>query len=261
MLPAVPEKSSLETTLSARVATLTLARTEVRNALSDAFLGEVVAALTEIERAGDADCAVIAGQREYFSVGADLRELAARDATDVLLGRRAELWRALREVRLPLVAAVSGTCLGGGFELALSCDLIVASPEAVFGQPETALGLIPGGGGSQMLVRLVGPAVAADMVMTGRLLDAEEAWRLGVVARLSGEGDWLEAAQRVAAEIAARPRLAQILAKQALGAALETPLAAGVAYERALYQLALGSDDARAGLAGFTAKRSRGADR
>lgn len=258
LLFRVPVKSSLETSLDGRVARVTLARVEARNALSDEFLGEIVATLIELEGAGEANCVVIAGQQGYFSVGADIHELAARDATDVLLGPRAELWRALRQVRIPLVAAVSGNCLGGGCELALSCDLIVASSSATFGQPETALGLIPGGGGSQLLVRLVGRAVAADMVMTGRLLSAEEAHRMGIVARVAGEADWLELAESTAAEIAARPRLGQMLAKQALGAALETPLAGGVALERALYQVALGSEDARAGLEAFAARRSRG---
>ena len=189
----------------------------------------------------------------FFSAGADLDELSARDPVDILLGRRAALWRAVREIRLPLVAAVSGHCLGGGFELALSCDLIVASRSARFGQPETGIGLIPGGGGSQHLVRLVGRCVAADVILAGRRLYAEEAHQRGVVARVSD--DWRADAVAVAQEIAGRPRVAQMLAKQALWAALELPLVGGIAFERAAYQVALASADAREGLAAFTEDR------
>ena len=233
------------------VATLTLNRPERRNALSDGLLEELVERLRALDRGGDVGCVVIAGHDRFFSAGADVAELLARSPTEVFLGRRAELWRAVREVRVPLLAAVSGHCLGGGFELALSCDLIVASSISSFGLPETGLGLIPGGGGSQLLPRLVGRAVAADMVLTGRRLDADEAHRRGIVARIADSDAWRAEAAAVAAEIAARPRVGQLLAKQALAAALETPLGSGIAYERAAHQVALASDEARAKLAAF----------
>jgi enoyl-CoA hydratase len=242
---------SVDVQLDEVVATVTLNRPETRNALSDGFLEEVVDQLQILDRSGEVGCIVIAGQERFFSAGADLGELSAREPIDVFLGRRAELWRSVREVRVPLVAAVSGHCLGGGCELALSCDMIVASRTARFGQPETGLGLIPGGGGSQLLVRLVGRAVAADMVLTGRRLSAEEAQQLGLVARLCDEGDWLDQACAVATEIASRPRVGQMLAKQVLSAALELPLGGGIAFERAAYQVALASSDAREGLAAF----------
>lgn len=161
----------------------------------------------------------------------------------------------MRSVRTPLVAAVSGYCLGGGCELALSCDVIVASECSTFGQPETMLGLIPGGGGSQLLARAAGRALAADMVLTGRRLSAEEAREAGIVARVCDTTTWLQEARAVAAKIADRPRMAQLLAKQALSAALELPLTGGIAFERAAYQVALASDDARAGLAEFASGR------
>lgn len=248
--------SLLSTSVDGGVATIRLERVEVRNALSDEMLGAIVRALAELEEAPDVGCAVIAGQEEFFSVGADLHELAAQSPVDVLRGPRARLWSAFRQTRTPTVAAVSGHCLGGGCELALSCDLIVSSPTASFGQPETGLGLIPGGGGSQLLVGLVGRAVAADMILSGRRLGAEEAMRLGLVARLAPADGWLAAAQDVAAEIAARPRLGTMLAKQAIAAAGEMPLTAGAHFERALYQLALAGDDARAGLAEFASRRT-----
>ncbi|MCZ4492379.1 MAG: Enoyl-CoA hydratase/isomerase [Conexibacter sp.] len=246
---------SVDVELDEGVATVTLNRPETRNALSDGFLEELVDQLQALDRSREVGCIVIAGQQRFFSAGADLGELAAREPIEIFLGRRAELWRAVREVRVPLVAAVSGHCLGGGCELALSCDMIVASRTARFGQPETGLGLIPGGGGSPLLVRLVGRAVAADMVLTGRRLSAEEAHERGVVARLSDEGDWLDQARAVATEIASRPRVGQLLAKQVLSAALELPLSGGIAFERASYQVALASSDAREGLAAFTGNR------
>lgn len=237
------------------VATLTLDRPGSRNALSDDFLGELVATLRGLEYRGDVSCVVIAGGDRWFSAGADLAELSSRSPIDVFLGQREEHWRTLRAIRLPLVAAVSGACLGGGFELAMSCDLIVASQSARFGQPETGLGLVPGGGGSQLLVRLVGRAVAADLILTGRRLGAEEACRLGIVSRLADKGRWLDEAQAVAAEIAARPRVAQLVAKQVLRAALDLPLSGGIAFERACYQVALASSDAREGVAAFLERR------
>jgi enoyl-CoA hydratase len=244
---------SVETNVDGRVAVVTLDRPDSRNALSDDFLQELVDVLVRLDRGRAVDCIVVAGQLEFFSAGADLRELYERTPIEVFLGRRAELWRAVREVRVPLVAAVSGHCLGGGCELALSCDLIVAARSARFGQPETGLGLIPGGGGSQRLTRLVGPALAADMILTGRRLTAEEAQAFGMVARVCEDSDCLAQARALAAEVVARPRIAQMLAKQALSAAVELPFSAGVAFERAAYQIALASGDARRGLAAFLA--------
>lgn len=244
----------LTVTVSEGVATVQLRRDSHRNALSDAFLARIVETLVDLE-AGEVGCAVLAGQAGYFSVGADLHELVDRSPGEVLRGNRADSWRRLRSLRLPLVAAVSGHCLGGGCELALCCDLIVAAENARFAQPETALGLIPGGGGSQMLVELVGRSVATEMVLAGRVLSAEEAHRLGLVAALAGPDDWLGAAQELAARIASRPRLAQMLAKQAVRGAAEASLYAGSNLERALYQVALAEPDARRRLDDFVQQR------
>jgi enoyl-CoA hydratase/carnithine racemase len=252
---------SLETQIEGAVATVTLNHAESCNALSDAFLGEIVAELQRLDAAAEIRCAVIAGQDRFFCAGADLGELSDRDPIDVFLGRRAELWRAVRQVRMPLVAAVSGYCLGGGCELALACDIVVGSRTARFGQPETRLGLIPGGGGSQLLVRLVGPVIAADMVLSGRELTAKEAHRFGLIARLCDtSADCLAEAGALAAQIAERPRVGQLLAKQALTAAMELPLSGGIAFERAAYQVALSTNDAREGIAAF-AEKTRSATR
>lgn len=236
-------------------AVLTLQRTESRNALSDGFLRQIIDAVHEAEETESIGCVVIAGQEDYFSVGADLHELAALDPSEVLRGPRAGLWTEFRAIRTPLVAAVSGHCLGGGCELALSCDLVVAAETASFGQPETRLGLIPGGGGTQLLARAVGSAVAADMVLTGRRLGAREARELGLVARVCEGDSWLAEAEAVATKIAAQPRLGTRLAKQALGTAREAPFSVGVASERALYNLALADPATRSKLAEFAAQR------
>jgi enoyl-CoA hydratase len=159
-------------------------------------------------------------------------------------------------VNTPLVAAVSGYCLGGGCELAMTCDLIIASESARFGQPETGLGIIPGAGGTQRLARAVGKALAMDMVLTGRLLTAAEAHAAGLVARVVAREAWLDEARRVALQIAARAPLAQRLAAESVDRAFETTLDAGLDYERKALYVALASEDAREGLSAFTEKRS-----
>jgi enoyl-CoA hydratase len=164
-------------------------------------------------------------------------------------------WDAIRNVGTPLVAAVSGYCLGGGCELAMLCDLIVASETAQFGQPEINLGLIPGAGGTQRLTRAVGKAVAMDVILSGRFLSAREALAAGLVARVVAREAWLDEAKRVAAEIAQKSPVALQLAKQAVNRAYEGPLQLGVEYERQAFGLALSSDDAQEGMAAFLEKR------
>ena len=162
-----------------------------RNALTD----ELLQALADAAHAADVDPAVraivIAGSSKVFASGADLRSLSRRTPMDAFDGSRTRNWARLRELRTPTVGAVSGFCLGGGAELAMMCDVVVASPTLKLGLPETALGLLPGAGGTQLLPRAVGKAMAMDMVLTGRVLDAEEALALGLVSRLSGDGGWL----------------------------------------------------------------------
>jgi enoyl-CoA hydratase len=158
-------------------------------------------------------------------------------------------------VRTPLVAAVSGYCLGGGCELAMACDLIVASESARFGQPEIQLGVLPGAGGTQRLTRAVGKALAMDMILTGRMLTAGEALRAGLVARVVAKEAWLEEAKRVAGEIAAKSPISVRLATEAVDAAFEAPLAVGLEFERRAFYLARASEDAEEGLTAFVEKR------
>jgi enoyl-CoA hydratase len=241
--------------IQAGVGTVELNRPEKLNALSEPLMAELVAEVERLDASDGVRCIVLAGSEKAFAAGADVAELAALSAPELYAGRRVERWDALRRVRTPLVAAVSGFCLGGGCELALACDLIVASETAVFAQPETGLGIIPGAGGTQRLTRAVGKALAMDMVLTGRRLSAAEALAAGLVARVVPPERWLAEAQAVAAEIAAKAPLAQRLASEAVDRAFETALTVGLDYERRSLELALASADAREGLAAFVEKR------
>ena len=200
-------------------------------------------------------CIVLTGSEKAFAAGADIGELASTSAIDMLEARRRDRWADIRAVRTPLLAAVSGYCLGGGCELAMCCDLIVASETAEFGQPETALGLLPGAGGTQRLTYAVGKAVAMDVILSGRRLTAQEALTAGLVARVVPAETWLDEAKSLAVEIAARGPIANRLAKEAVNRAHEGPLTLGLDFERRLLCLAFASEDAKEGLNAFLEKR------
>jgi enoyl-CoA hydratase len=237
------------------IAVVLLNRPNALNALSDELMDELVTSLVELDRDGDIRCIVLGGSERVFAAGADIAELARSSAIDLYYQRRVERWDAIAGLWTPLVAAVSGYCLGGGCELAMACDLIVASGTAQFGQPETGVGVIPGAGGTQRLTRAVGKALAMDMILTGRFLSAEEAERAGLVARVVAREAWLEEAKRVAREIAAQAPVAVRLAKEAVDRAYESPLQLGLEHERRLLYLAFASEDAREGLNAFLEKR------
>ena len=232
-----------------------LNRPEQLNALSTPLMEELGAVLQELDADEDIRCIVLGGNKRAFAAGADVGELASGSAVSLYQGRRIDRWDAIRAVRTPIVAAVSGFCLGGGCELAMSCDLIVASETAKFGQPEINLGVMPGAGGTQRLTRAVGKAVAMDMILSGRFLNAEEARELGLVARVVAQEAWLEGAKRVAREIAAKSPVSVRLAKEAIDEAFETPLSAGIDFERRSFYLARASEDAEEGLNAFVEKR------
>jgi enoyl-CoA hydratase/carnithine racemase len=241
--------------LDDHVALLRIERPESRNALSPEVMEELTEALKRLDADPEARCIVIAGSDEVFAAGADVGALAEREFHEAVFHPTAALWRELATCRTPLVAAVSGWALGGGCELALCCDLIVASETAKFGQPEITLGIIPGGGGTQRLARVVGKQRAMELVLTGRRFDAKEAQRMGIVNEVTGKKDWLQRALDVAGRIAQRPPLAARLAKQAVLAAEETGLAAGLEQERRLYELAMASEDRVEGMRAFLEKR------
>ncbi len=247
--------SLVEISTEGAVGLCRLNRPEARNALSPELMAGLGDAMERLDADDALRCIVIAGDDEAFAAGADVKAMAERDFAEALLPAGASLWERLARCRTPLVAAVSGWALGGGCELALVCDLIVASETAQFGQPEIRLGIIPGGGGTQRLARVVGKQRAMELVLTGRRFGAEEAERMGLVNRVTPPGEWLEQAMELAAAIARRPPLAVKLAKQAVLAAEETSLGGGVEVERRLYELAMATEDRVEGMRAFIEKR------
>lgn len=238
-----------------RVGVVTLDRPEARNALSVELLTALVEALVMLDANEGVGCTVIAGSDRVFASGADVGMLAQASATDLYFGERARQWEAIRNLRTPVVAAVSGYCLGAGCELALSSDIVVASETARFGLPETQLGLIPGAAGTQLLTRAIGSAKAMDVILSGRLLTCAEAERAGLVARMAPADAWLDEARAVARSIAQRPPAAQRLAKESVKRAPDVPLEAGIEAERRGFAIAFDTADAREGLAAFLEKR------
>jgi enoyl-CoA hydratase/carnithine racemase len=232
-----------------------LDRPEARNALSPELMEELAALAERWDDDPAVRCMVIAGGDEWFAAGADVKAMAQRSFQEALVAPAARFWPRLAALRTPLVAAVSGYALGGGCELALVCDMIVASETAEFGQPEILLGIIPGGGGTQRLARVMGKQRAMELVLTGRRIGAAEAERLGIVNRVAPADAWLDAAVELAAVVAERPPLAVRLAKQAVLAAEQTALAAGLDQERRLYELAMATEDRVEGMSAFVEKR------
>ncbi len=232
-----------------------LNRPQALNAISPAMMEEVITAL----RAFDADpaigCLVITGSERAFAAGADIKEMAEASAVEMLQRDDIARWDMVREISKPIIAAVSGHCLGGGNELALACDIIVASQTARFGQPEINLGVMPGAGGTQRLARTVGKSLAMEMALNGRVLDAEEALRAGLVSRVVPVESYLHEALALAAEIAARAPLGVRLGKQAVNNAFETSLTDGLADERRAFYFLFSSEDQKEGMRAFVEKR------
>lgn len=245
----------VETSVDARVALCRLNQPATRNALSPDLMAALASAVERFDVDPEVHCIVIAGSDEAFASGADIGALAEREFHEALFHPAETFWRRLADCRTPLVAAVSGWALGGGCELALACDLIVASKTAQLGQPEITLGIIPGGGGTQRLARVVGKQRAMELVLTGRRFDAGEAAAMGIVNAVTGEGEWLGSALDLARRVAARPPIAARLAKQAVLAAEETGMGAGLDQERRLYELAMGTEDRVEGTRAFLEKR------
>jgi enoyl-CoA hydratase/carnithine racemase len=246
----------VETTLDEfHVALLRLNRPEARNALSSEMMEEIASELERLDPDPEVRCMVIAGSDDVFAAGADIRAMSERSFAEALRHPAASFWRRIAAVKTPLVAGVSGYALGGGCELALACDMIVASDTALFGQPEITLGIIPGGGGTQRLARVLGKQRAMEYVLTGRRFDAGMAMRWGIVNQVVGKNRWLEEALELARTVAERPPIAARLAKQAVLAAEETGLSAGLENERRLYELAMATEDRVEGMQAFLEKR------
>ncbi|HEX6753738.1 MAG TPA: enoyl-CoA hydratase-related protein [Solirubrobacterales bacterium] len=245
----------VEISRDGHVALLQLNRPEARNALSPEMMEQIAAALEAFDPDPDVRCVVIAGSEKVFAAGADIKAMSERSFAEALRHPASSFWRRLGAVKTPTIAAVSGYALGGGCELALACDMIVASDTALFGQPEITLGIIPGGGGTQRLARVLGKQLAMEYVLTGRRFDADMALEMGLVNKVVKKGRWLQEAMDLAQTVAERPPIATRLAKQAVLAAEETSLGAGLENERRLYELAMATEDRVEGMQAFLEKR------
>ncbi len=237
------------------VALVQLHRPDVLNALNQALMDELVAALEEADRDDGVRCIILTGGPRAFAAGADIREIAEASAVEMLQGYRFQQWERMRRVTKPIIAAVTGFALGGGNELAMLCDLIVAGESARFGQPEINLGLIPGAGGTQRLTRAVGKYRAMELVLTGRQMTAREAETAGLVTRVVPDELVLDESRSLAKEIAAKAPVAVRLAKEAVLKAYDTHLEGGLEFERKCFYLLFATEDRKEGIRAFLAKR------
>lgn len=238
-----------------RVGLIQLNRPKALNALSNSLLAELMEALETFDADPQVGAMVLTGNERTFAAGADIPEMANATPVQMLQEDNISQFDRIRKVRKPVIAAVSGWCLGGGNELAMSCDMIIASETARFGQPEINLGVIPGAGGTQRLTRAVGKALAMEMVLNGRMLTAEEGLRFGLVNYITPVERYLDEALRLAEEIANRAPLAVRLAKEAVNNAFETSLSDGLADERRAFYFLFSSSDQKEGMKAFVEKR------
>jgi enoyl-CoA hydratase len=250
------EQTTIRREVRGRVGVITLHRPEALNALNEALTREVVDAALEFDRDEAIGAIVVTGSERAFAAGADIKEMADKSALDMTMRGPFDDWSAFASVRTPVVAAVAGYALGGGCELALMCDIVVAAESARFGQPEVNLGVIPGIGGTQRLVRAIGYYKAADLVLTGRMMDAHEAERSGLVSRVVPDDRLLDEALEIADGIAAKSLPSLYAAKSALDAALETTLAEGLRVERQAFATLFATEDQKEGMAAFREKRT-----
>ncbi|MBW4094703.1 MAG: enoyl-CoA hydratase [Acidobacteria bacterium] len=239
-----------------RVGIITLNRPQALNALSDALGREVLAAARAFDQDDSVGAMVITGAGKSFAAGADIKEMAEKSSVDMYLTNWFSAWDELARVRTPMIAAVAGHALGGGCELAMIADFIIAAENAKFGQPEIKLGVIPGMGGSQRLTRAIGKAKAMDMILTGRFMDAAEAERCGLVARVVPVESLLEEAVTTAAVIAGMSKPVAMIAKEAVNIAFETTLSQGVLTERRFIYSCFATEDQKEGMAAFVEKRA-----
>jgi enoyl-CoA hydratase len=239
-----------------RVGLIRLNRPQALNALNARLIGELTLALDAFEADDAIGAIVVTGSERAFAAGADIKEMADKTYIDVQREDFLSSWQRLERCRKPTIAAVSGFALGGGCELAMMCDFIIASETAKFGQPEIKLGVIPGSGGTQRLTRAVGKAKAMDLCLTGRMMDAAEAERAGLVARIVPGEALLEEALSAAAVIAGYSLTAAMVCKEAVARSFETTLAEGIRYERRVFHALFATADQKEGMAAFIAKRA-----
>ena len=238
------------------VGLITLNRPKALNALRGQLMAEIVDALQTFDADDDIRAAVITGNERAFSAGADITEMADATAVDIASRGMVHRWNQIRQIRIPIIAAVGGHCLGGGCELAMACDIIVASEKASFGQPEINIGIIPGAGGTQRLTKAVGKSIAMEVVLNDRRLTAAEALRYGLVSNVYPIERYLDEAIALATQIAARAPLAVQAGKEAINRSFELSLLDGMAFEEKLFYLLFASADQKEGMAAFVAKRA-----
>jgi enoyl-CoA hydratase len=238
-----------------KVGIIRLNRPAALNALNTKLKAELSTAIDGYEADANIGCIVITGSDKAFAAGADIKEMADKSFIDVFMGNFAGTWDRTAHARKPIVAAVAGFALGGGCELAMQCDLIIAADNAKFGQPEIKLGVIPGIGGTQRLTRAVGKAKAMDLILTGRMMDAAEAERAGLVARVVPAANLMDETMKVAETIASMSLPSLLAAKEAINRAFETTLAEGVRYERRVFHALFATEDQKEGMAAFIEKR------
>lgn len=237
------------------IALITLNRPKALNALNHTLMSELAAALDDIEQADAIGATVITGSEKAFAAGADIKEMQDASAMDMYMPDRFQIWERVTQCRKPVIAAVGGYALGGGCELAMMCDFILAADNAKFGQPEINLGILPGAGGTQRLTRFIGKSKAMEMCLTGRMMDAAEAERAGLVSRIVPTAELLSEAINTAEKIAAQSRVAVYMVKEAVNRAYETSLSEGTRFERRLFYAAFASADQKEGMAAFSEKR------
>ena len=249
------EENLVLTEIRGRVGLARLNRPQARNALSNELVIELMDALQSFDGTPEVGAMVITGDERAFAAGADIKGMMNASPVEMLMSDRISQFDRIRQIKKPVIAAVSGWCLGGGNELALSCDMVVASESARFGQPEINLGVIPGAGGTQRLTRAVGKALAMEMVLNNRTLSAEEAHHYGLINRVVPVERYLDEAINLAEEIAVRAPVAVRLAKEAINHAFETSLTDGLADERRSFYYLFSTSDQKEGMAAFAEKR------
>jgi len=243
------------TRIESRVGIVQLNRPQVLNALNRGLMAELMGALEQFDRDPNVGALLITGNEKAFAAGADIKEMATATPAQMLDNPFIDYWDRLRKIGKPVIAAVSGFALGGGCELMMACDMVIAAESARLGQPEINLGVIPGAGGTQRLTKAIGKALAMEMVLNGRLLSAAEALHYGLVNRVVPTEIYLEEAVKFAAEIAARAPVALRMAKEAINAAFEMSLQAGLAHERRLFYMLFSTADQKEGMDAFVNKR------
>ncbi len=233
-------------------------RPDVLNAINIKLMEELVSTLEELDNDSDVRCIIVTGSEKAFAAGADIKEMAGASAMEMLQRDQFARWDRIRRIKKPIIAAVSGFALGGGCELAMTCDIIIASESAKFGQPEINLGVIPGAGGTQRLTRAVGKYKAMEMVLTGSMITAEEAKQWGLAVKVVPDEHLIEEAKNLASVIASKPPVAVRLGKEAILKSFDTTMEGGLEFERKNFYMLFASEDQKEGMKAFTEKRKAG---